>query len=166
MNDLNINATFGPQYEIVINNEQVQVDDNFNLTLQVSEPLRIAVGTGYNVNPMATGTLDVAIVAQEIVGAYRAVGYDGLYTQPDVDSLAAYAGVTRMATIAGDPINVVRSGLLTEGAWTWIPDRPIFIGPNGTLTQTQPTAGNPVRRIGWAISATELNLDPYPIIGV
>lgn len=166
MSELDINATFGPRYEVVINNDQVQVDDNFNLTLQVSEPLRIAVGTGYNINPVSTGTLDVTITALEAVGQYRAVGYDGMYTQPDADSLATYAGVTRMATIPGDPINVVRSGLITEGAWTWTPDAPIFIGADGVLTQTQPTAGNPVRRIGWAISATELNLDPYPIIGV
>lgn len=166
MSDLNINATFGPRYEIVIANEQVAVNNNFDLTLQVSEPLRIAVGTGYNINPVSTGTLDVAITAAENLGAYRAVGYDGLYTQPDADSLAAYAGVTRMATITGDPINVVRSGLITEGGWSWTPDAPMFIGANGILTQTQPTAGNPVRRIGWAISATELNLDPYPIIGV
>jgi hypothetical protein len=166
MSDLDLSAVFGPQYEIVINRESVDVGENFDLTLEVSEPLRIAVGTGFNVNPVATGTLDVTITAMQPIGAYRAVGYDGLYTQPDVDSLSVYAGVTRMATIAGDPINVVRSGLLSESGWTWTPNAPIFIGANGMLTQTQPTAGNPVRRIGWAISATELNLDPYPIIGV
>lgn len=166
MSDILLSAVFGPQYEIVINNTEVAVDDNFNLSLQVSEPLRIEVGTGYNINQNESGTLDVKITAQEAVGAYRAVGYDGLYTQPDVDSLATYAGVTRMATIVGDPINVVRSGLITEGAWNWTPNAPMFIGVDGVLTQTQPTAGNPVRRIGWAISATELNLDPYPIIGV
>jgi len=167
MTDLNLTAVLGPQYEIVINNDSIEVDENFDLTLNVTEPLRIGVGTGYNGQQVvASGTLDVTITAQENVGAYRAVGYDGMYTQPDADSLAAYAGVTRMATIVGDPINVVRSGLITEGAWTWTPDAPIFIGVNGVLTQTQPLAGNPVRRIGWAISATELNLDPYPIIGV
>ena len=166
MSDLTLNAVFGPQYEIVITNDTVGVSDNFDLTLEVSEPLRIAVGTGYNINQTSTGTLDVRIIALEPVGAYRAVGYDGMYTQPDIDSLATYAGVTRMATVTGDPINVVRSGLITEGAWNWTPNAPIFIAANGVLTQTQPTAGNPVRRIGWAISATELNLDPYPIIGV
>jgi len=166
MSDLNINAILGPRYEIVINNEQVSIDDEFNLELQVSEPLRIVVGTGYNQNLVTTGTIDVSVTAQEVFGAYRAVGYDGFYTQPDIDSLSTYAGVTRMATIVGDPINVVREGLMTENGWTWTPDAPIFISANGTLTQTLPTAGNPVRRIGWAISATEINLDPYPIIGV
>lgn len=166
MSDLNINAMFGPRYEIVIANEQVAVNDNFDLTLQVSEPLRLAVGTGYNINRVFTGTLDVAITAAENLGAYRAVGYDGFYTQPNADSLAAYAGVTRTATVSSNSVNVVRSGVITENGWSWIPNAPMFIGENGILTQTQPTAGNPVRRIGWAISATELNLDPYPIIGV
>lgn len=152
MSDLTLNTIFGPQYEILIT--------------EVSEPLKIAVGIGYNGNQISTGTLDVQIIALEPVGAYRAVGYDGLYTQPDSDSLSLYAGVTRMATVAGDPINVVRSGFLFESTWNWTPNAPIFITTNGVLTQTQPTAGNPVRRIGWAISATELNLDPYPIIGV
>lgn len=163
---LNITAVLGPRYEIVINQDVLEIDDNFNLTLTPQEPLRLNVGTGYNINPAASGTLDVAITALETVNAYRAVGYDGLMTQPDVDSLSIYAGVNRIAAVSGDSLSVVRSGLMTENGWTWTPNAPIFIGADGVLTQTQPTFGNPVRRIGWAISATTLNLDPYPIIGV
>lgn len=164
---INLNATFGPRYEIVINRDQIGVDSDLNLTMERREPLRIQVGTGFNVtNQNNTGTLDVQITAQEVVNAYRAVGYDGFLTQPDADSLANYAGITRVATVIGDPIRVVRSGLMIENAWNWTPNAPVFISINGVITQTQPTAGNPIRRIGWAISATELNLDPYPIIGV
>lgn len=164
---LNINATFGPRYEIVIANDVIGIDERFNLTLEQREPLRINVGTGFNATPENnSGTLDVTIIAQEVVNAYRAVGYDGLFTQPNADSLSRYAGITRMATVIGDPIDVVRSGLMTEAGWNWTPNQPVFISVNGVITQTQPTAGNPVRRIGWAISATQLNLDPYPIIGV
>lgn len=167
MADVTLNAAFGPRYEIVIANDVIALDDRFNLTLSQREPLRLNVGTGFNnINQATTGTLDVTIIAQEVVNAYRAVGYDGYFTQPDIDSLSAYAGVTRMATVIGDPIDVVRSGLMTEPAWTWTVNAPVFITTDGVLTQTQPTPGNPVRRIGWAISATELNLDPYPIIGV
>lgn len=166
MSEMTLNATFGPRYEIVIATDVIGIDDQFNLTLQQSEPLRINVGTGFNAVTTSTGTLDVTIIAQEVVNAYRAVGYDGYFTQPNADSLARYAGVTRMATVIGDPIDVVRSGLMTENGWIWTPNQPVFISANGVLTQTQPTAGTPIRRIGWAISATELNLDPYPIIGV
>lgn len=164
--EFNIQAVLGPQYEIVINRDSVNVDSDFNLTMDAQDPLRIAVGTGFNVNPTATGTLDVQITAQEVINAYRAVGYDGFFTQPDAISLSKYAGVNRVATVIGEPLNVVREGLMTEDGWSWTPNAPIFIAADGVLTQTQPSAGNPVRRIGWAISATSLNLDPYPIIGV
>lgn len=167
MSELNLTAIFGPRYELVIANDEIGIDSNFNLTLSQREPLRLMVGTGFNsTSSSATGTLDVTITAAEALNAYRAVGYDGYLTDPDVDGLSNYAGVTRMAVPIGDPVNVVRSGLVTEGGWTWTVNQPIFIGTNGALTQTVPSAGNPVRRIGWAISATKINFDPYPIIGV
>ena len=167
MSELNLTAVLGPRYEIVIANDEIGIDSNFNLTLSQREPLRLMVGTGFNATSTAsTGTLDVTITAAETINAYRAVGYDGLLTQMDVDALSNYAGVTRMAVPIGDPVNVVRSGLMTEGGWNWTVNQPIFISTNGVLTQTIPSAGNPIRRIGWAISATSINLDPYPIIGV
>ena len=151
MTDLNLSAVLGPRYEIILNG---------------NEPLKIEVGAGHSGPHVATSdTLNVAITAQEAVGAYRAIGYDGAYTQPNINSLATYAGVTQIAAIVGDSISAVRIGLITESAWTWTPDASVFIGIDGVLTQTQPLAGNPVRRIGWAISATKLNLDPYPTIG-
>jgi len=143
------------------------IDSNFNLTLTQREPLRLNVGTGFNQAAGASsGTLDVTITAAETINAYRAVGYDGLLTQMDADSLSNYAGVTKMATPIGDPVDVVRSGLMTESGWAWTVNAPIFISANGVITQTVPSAGNPIRRIGWAISPTQINLDPYPIIGV
>ncbi|AWY09385.1 hypothetical protein vBRpoPV13_28 [Ruegeria phage vB_RpoP-V13] len=166
MTDVTLNAVFGPRYEIVIANDIITLDERFNLTLEQREPLRLNVGTGFNATPTNnSGTLDVTIIAQQVVNAYRAVGYDGLFTQPNADSLSRYAGVTRMATVIGDPIDVVRQGLMTEAGWNWTPNQPVFISANGVITQTVPV-GTPIRRIGWAISATELNLDPYPIIGV
>ena len=144
MTNQNLSRVLGPQYEIV--------------------PFGIEVGTGPSGD--VSNTLDVTITAQEPLEVFRAVGYNGMYTQPVADSLIIYAGITRIAATINDPINVVRSGLMTENSWTWTPNAPIFIEIDGTLTQTQPLAGNPIRRIGWAISLTEVVLDPYPIIGV
>lgn len=165
MSDIFLNAVFGPRYEIVIANDKIGIDSNFNLTLSQREPLRIHVGTGFNnVNEVSSTTLNVTITAIETLNAYRAVGYDGMHTQPDVDGLSNYAGVTRMATPIGDPVNVVRSGLMTESGWNWTTNQPIFISTNGVITQTVPIGV--IRRIGWAVSPTQINLDPYPIIGV
>lgn len=166
MSDVTLNATFGPRYEIVIQQETVEIGDGFELSLNVQEPLRLGVGTGFNSagSQTKTGTLDVTITAQEVINAFRAVGYDGRKTELTVASLSNYAGVSRMATIIGDPIDVVRVGLMEESGWNWTVNQPIFISHQGVLTQT-PVPGV-IRRIGWAISPTQINLDPYPIIGV
>ena len=165
MTELTLTQILGPRYEIVIQQAEVQVGEDFGLSLSVSEPLRINVGTGFNQgNAPQFTTVDVTITAAQNLNAYRAVGHNGLYTQPTKDSLGQYAGITRMATVTGDPINVVRAGLISEGGWTWTPNAPIFITTDGVLTQTLPTDW--VRRIGWAISATQINLDPFPVIGV
>ena len=166
MSDLNLTAELGPKYEILIEDQQVKLDNNYQLQLVTQPTLTLAVGTGNNAPVVVSDTIDVAVTTAEAVGAYRAIGYNGLYTQPTVDSLSGYAGVTKVAVSSGNTANVVRAGLMTEGGWSWTPNAPVFIGADGVLTQTPPTFGNPVRRIAWAISATQLNLDPYPIIGV
>jgi len=163
---INLNAVFGPQYEIVIKQEEIAIDKDFNLTMETKEPLRLNVGTGFNNtgSNSSSGTIDVRVTADASLGAFRAIGYNGLYVQPTLISLSQYAGISRVAVTSGSTMNVVRSGLLTESGWNWTVNSPVFITTDGMLTQSLPTGD--IRRIGWAISPTELNLDPYPIIGV
>ena len=150
MSDINLNAAIGPKYEV---------------NLQTDSPIKLSVGIALsNGANVVSGTTDVAVVAAEVVNAYHAIGYDGLFTQQTEDSLSRYAGVTRVATAIGDTAYVVRSGLLTEAAWNWTVDEPVFISNGGVITQALPVGV--VRRIGWAISATKINLDLFPIIGV
>lgn len=145
-----LNQELGPRYQV---------------TLQQNGPtFRLDVGTaGTGGGNSASGTLDVNIVAATTLNAFRAVGYDGLFTEPNANSLALYAGVTRMAVVAGDPLPVLRIGFLSEDSWNWTPNGAIFISGSGVLTQVAPVSG-PLRRIGTAISATTISLDPYPVI--
>ena len=151
MTELNLNAELGPRYVLSFQ----QGTNTFNLNIGSA-----ASGGGYT----PSGTLDVALIAGQNLNAWRAVGYDGLFTQPNRDSLSKYAGVTRAATNQGDSLSVVRIGFLSEDSWTWTPNAPVFCTTDGVLTQSVPVGI--LRRIGWAISPTQINLDPYPIIGV
>ena len=162
--DLTLNAVLGPRYEIVIQTPTVTVEEGFNLVLEENPPLVIEVGTGFNGSNSNTGTVDVRVETKEIINAYRAVGYDGFKTQPNLTSLSNYAGVSRVAAVIGETIDVVRSGLIEESAWDWTVNAPIFIADDGLLTQATPTGV--IRRIGWAVTSKKINLDPYPIIGV
>lgn len=91
------------------------------------------------------------------------VGADGLYTENTPQSLSRIAGLTLLAAGPGNKIRVVRSGSVVEPNWTWTPDMPVFISTEGMLTQVVPATGV-VRRVGWAVTTTQINIDLFPII--
>jgi len=153
---LNMTRELGPQFIITNKSDQ--------LTLQVgvkSSSLFQTGGTGGGTT-VTVSSDGVEITAAEPLGAYRAVTHGGLYCDSTVEDLSAYAGVTTVALATGATGTVVRTGLVSDTLWTWTPNQAVFISTDGVLTQTPPAL--PLRRIGWAISATQINLDPFPII--
>jgi hypothetical protein len=128
-------------------------------------PMTLAVGAPPSGAASITDQLQVAITTAQAVGAYRMVGADGLYTENTPSSLGRIAGLTLQAAGPGSKIRVVRSGPVVEAAWSWTPDMPVFISTEGVLTQVVPVSGV-IRRIGWAVTPTQINIDLYPSIGV
>lgn len=100
------------------------------------------------------------ITAAAPLGGHRAVTADGLHCTPA--TLHRFAGITTAAAAPGAPVPVQRHGLMTEPSWAWTPEAPIFIGPDGVLTQLAPTGL--ARRVAWAIGPGTINIDPFPII--
>lgn len=152
MASLDLTQELGPQFIVTAPAEQ--------LTLEVGVKSSSLFGSGGN----SAGGEGIEVVTAIPVGAYRAVTHTGFYADSTLIDLSNYAGVTLTAAIAGEVIEVKRTGKIVENTWTWTPNAPVFISANGILTQTPPVL--PIRRIGWAISGTQINLDPFPIIGV
>lgn len=50
-------------------------------------------------------------------------------------------GITTGAAIVDSVVEVQYTGTLVEPSWNWTLGLPIFVGPNGTLTQTPPSTG-------------------------
>lgn len=162
MTDVSLTAQFGPEYNVVIRNDQIAVGSGFNLSLVEATPIRLSVGTAYNAATSGSSDVQtVKVTAVESISAYFAVTYAGQVCQTDKASLSQYAGITRYAVVNGEEVNVVRVGLITENGWSWTPDVPVWIGQDGQLTQTAPQTQ---RRIGYAIASNKLVLDPYPIL--
>lgn len=162
MTEISLTAEFGPEYNVIIRDDIVAVNNGFNLTLEESTPIRLSVGTAYNATSGTVADVQtVKVTMTEDVGAYRAVSYDGLKVDANTADLSQYAGITRYAVVNAEEVNLVRTGLITENGWSWTPDVPVWIADNGILTQTAPTIR---RRIGYAIASNKLVLDPYPIV--
>ena len=64
-------------------------------------------------------------------------------------------GVTTTSATLGDNISIQTGGELEDNAWSWTPGSPVFLGANGTLTQTQPTT-NYTLVIGKAVTPKRL----------
>jgi len=64
--------------------------------------------------------------------------------------------------VSSDVINVQRRGKFTLGTWTWTPGATLYFTNSGGLTETHPV--DTYRKAGVALSATEINIDPGPIV--
>jgi hypothetical protein len=103
------------------------------------------------------GSAVLTVAATEAIAPLKAVTSAGaLCDVADVDS---FAGISQAAAAIGEGVNLIRSGLIVDGSWTWTPDQPIFIADGGALTQVDP--GNS-RRVAWAESATSITVDTFP----
>lgn len=166
---LNINAEAGARFNLTASqpslaltltmvaectpSQQITVEPPTNFTLTVGD-------TAGGISAItSTGTLDVAITASEALGQFIAVTVDGFLCQPNEDSLSRYAGVTRSPIAVGQAGSVVKEGLITNNGWSFTAGQPVYVSTSGQLTQS--LTSYPFRRIGYAVSPTQLNLDPF-----
>lgn len=157
---LNLNPTPAISLGIVQN-----VPPSYDITVTPVQNFQLVAGiASSNVGGggPTTGTVDLAVTAGVFLDSYRAVTVLGFYVQPNEDSLSRYAGVTREPINTGNLGTVVKEGLITNNGWSWTNGAPIFVTNNGVLTQTLPS--HPWRRIGYAVSPTQINLDSFPFL--
>lgn len=120
------------------------------------------VGTEAEWLASLSGDAASIILAQD-TGGHRAIAGDGTLCAPERGNLSNFAGITLGANVAGTDATIQRFGVISDAAFSFTPDAPLYIGADGVLTET---ITSPVRRIGVAVSATQINLDPFPTIGV
>lgn len=61
------------------------------------------------------------------------------------NSARSCIGLSYGAVTIGNILRVVTAGTVQFSGWNWTPGLSVFVGPNGTLTQTRPTTGALVR---------------------
>lgn len=154
---------------VVIKNSQVsrvliQVGRTAQVQLKSSSNIVRIVQT--NALVQGGGYADVYMTASKALSGHRAVIATG--SGADYPSIAndthgnLIIGVTLSAAENGAQVAIRTQGEVVEPTWNWTLG-PVFVGDNGVLSQTLPT-GAWVRRIGTAISATRLIVEPSPVI--
>ncbi len=111
--------------------------------------------------------IDTTLVASTSLSALRCITTDssGLakYATPDSLANAVVIGISTTAANTGENITIKTSGQITDASWNWTKGA-IYLGANGSLTQTAPTAGDIIVHVAKAITATTLIIDIDTII--
>ncbi|PKM30241.1 MAG: hypothetical protein CVV07_07435 [Gammaproteobacteria bacterium HGW-Gammaproteobacteria-11] len=149
----------------------LEVERDYAVTVD-AEPDVIVITDGEQGPPGVTGepgpaggsaiqrVAGVAISALQVV--YEASGAVYPLSYLDDENIEFLLGIALTAADQGNPLNIQRSGVVNDSAWSWTPG-PVWLGANGALTQTPPSDGFDVA-IGVAVSATRLNLNlQFPI---
>lgn len=110
-------------------------------------------------------------VAGEDLSGHRVVRrHNGEVFYVDAADLSDMIGpfrLTMAAAAMGAHVDVLAYGDLDEPSWNWMPGEPIYLGPNGALTQTVPTFPTSLFlvQVAAAIEATSINFEPkMPIL--
>lgn len=112
------------------------------------------------------GASTMSRIAGAPVSALRAVALldDGTVVHADQAStslVASVVGISTTAAVAGDPVSIVFSGVIT-GPGSLI-EGPVFVGAAGALTQTPPASGA-LRQIGFARGGGAIAVSIHPMI--
>jgi hypothetical protein len=74
------------------------------------------------------------------------------FSLPHINSLI---GLAKQTGNTGETISVFEDEIFTNSTWSWTPNKPVFLGLNGTLTQT-PVGVAYLQQVGIAISPTSI----------
>ena len=116
------------------------------VSVQVPQVITIEVNRGQKGDPGDSGNSAPVLPVTQNISALRILSnlngqYD--YANP-LDPIAAWAivGISLQSINSGGLLAPVNNRVVTDQSWSWVRGSPVFLGANGTLTQTPPTAGN------------------------
>jgi len=109
--------------------------------------------------PIIEETAGAALGGHRVV--VRRAGVVEYADRTNAAHLGLVVGITRGAVGSGETTEVQVYGPMREASWTWTADLPIFVGTNGTLTQTPPTSGFS-QQVAVAKNATDIFIDLQP----
>lgn len=122
------------------------------------ETFDLSGGSATALSAPATVTISGHMVVRTVVGGLAPA------SSSDMDQFGDAVGVAIGFAAAETPCAYVASGPVTEPSWSWEPG-PVLLGPDGTLTQQEPTTGF-VQQIGISDLPTRLIVEIQPPIAL
>lgn len=128
--------------------------------VSTSAPETVMLVVTFELNDIPTG--DELVTAAEAISAGLVVrANDDLEALVADSSASAEAGrvlgISVNGVASGASLQVRRSGLMTDGAWSWTPGAKLYFDDAGAITETEPVAGYS-QIVGYALTATTIRV--------
>lgn len=92
--------------------------------------------------PGPEGGSGYTLPTNSAIGGNRAVATGNIHAvYAGSDTMLPAVGVSMGAASSGNDVTLQTGGKMLVTSAGWTPDYPVFLGVNGTLTQTEPTSG-------------------------
>ncbi|MHB8890308.1 MAG: hypothetical protein ACYC46_15965 [Acidobacteriaceae bacterium] len=115
--------------------------------------------------PSGPGVPIVSGVAGATVSANTAVALMGGQVvsaqSGDTSQAGNVVGISLNGGQAGTIIDIQQVGEMVLSAWNWVLGQPVFVGPNGPLTQVPPTSGF-AQIVGVPVAANSISIGLQP----
>lgn len=140
------------------NNITVNVTDDSPIVNVNNETITLNIESG----GLIAVSQDLTLTAGESLSALRAIttnsSGEAVYASNTTLSNAQVVGITLGSASSGQQVGVKTFGTMSDASWNWTKG-PVFLGTNGTLTQTAPSGGAIIVQVGKALTATQLFVD-------
>lgn len=138
-----------------------------NVTVNVSQDVSIALERPNVTLELVAGGIvpvsqDITRTAGVNLSALRVVTLDAsgnaVYATNTSVADSVVLGVTLTAANSGAAVGIRAFGIIEDNAWSFTKG-PVFLGTDGTLTQTAPTNGAVIVHVGRALTSNTLFVD-------
>lgn len=143
--DLSVQTT---ETEVVVATVQVAMP-----TDAIFRGLQGIQGPRGDIGPLGDGTA-LELVAGQDLNAYHVVRQGVTYASAENLDAGAVIGVTKTASLAGEIVQVVTSGVVENAGWSWVPGEALYLGLNGQITPAQ--VGAVSLYVGYAMTPTSM----------
>lgn len=149
----------------------IEINTQFNdgipleVIVQESIALDIAIaGVGIKGDDGSTLTY----LAGEDISGHSAVyvGLNGAVYKASPMSFHCVFGVTTGAVSSGGYVSIKSVGYIEMNGWSFAPNSPVFVLPNGQLSTTQDSGAIYSKAVGISISPTSMSIDIQPQIKI
>lgn len=138
-----------------------------NVTVNVSQDVSVALERPSVTLELVAGGIvpvsqDITRTAGVNLSALRVVTLDAsgnaVYATNTSVADSVVLGVTLTAANSGAAVGIRAFGIIEDNAWSFAKG-PVFLGTNGTLTQTAPTGGAVIVHVARALTANTIFVD-------